>query len=613
MLDDVKLSPACRIDLPELIHTVIETHQVKEHEFYSDKLGWQLLRVTPYQTDAQQIAGVVLSVIDIDQIKRSQKTLIEKTEIANQAKTRFLSKMSHEIRTPLDAVIGLTYLLDSSPLPTEERQIVNNIKNAGESLMGMMNDMLDLSKIESGEMVLENQTFDLGVLLNELQTQIIGTHQDSAVEIIFTPLSEDVPLILTGDPVRLKQILLNLLHHALQCTSQGQVSLTVAYKPSEEGHIGLRFEVKDTGAGIPEDQIPFLFTPFSQEQSPNHTAVCGSGLGLALTKQLIEQMEGHLGVESTLGEGTCFRVELPFVIEVQTDDLIKAPSRQLELVLMTDNAQIEAYVKPVVERLEWQATVVKNGVGLIQEIKTREQTGQSLDCVLIHCQENDFSEVHTIHAWGKQMRMKQTPFALVVMTPFYQAQSSNELQVDSLITDQIDSSILFNAVNNAIVHHTQNYAFVLSGTTLDELIFHWLHGLNVLLVDDSDLNLDVCQRILERQGAQVFTCKNGQQAIDWLEQVTDPIDAILMDIQMPVMNGNEATRQIRANPKTANIPIIALTAGALINEREEALEAGVNDYLTKPLNPARMIRTIRIQVEQARAATLHVLPKPEAK
>ncbi|MGQ3052843.1 MAG: ATP-binding protein [Roseateles sp.] len=358
--------------------------------------------------------------------------------------------MSHEIRTPLNAVIGLAHLLQRTPLSAEQAPYVQNIQLSGKALLGIVNDVLDLSKIEAGEMGLERTTFSLRDVSSSLQALFEEQARNKGLDLIMTPQAT-LPDALQGDPTRLRQVLVNLLGNAVKFTERGQVSLIIQALAAPAGHCRLRFEVRDTGVGIAADVLPTLFAPFSQADASTTRRFGGTGLGLSITRHLVELMGGEVGVHSTPGQGSCFWVELPFEL-------------------------------------------------------------------------GDASQ---------------------------------------------------------LAHATQGH---MDGPRLQ--------GVRVLLVDDSDINLQVAGRLLELEGALVQPARDGAEALRWVQQRAD-FDIVLMDVQMPVMDGLEATRRIRAMPERARLPVVALTAGNTDTEHRRAREAGLQDILSKPIDPELLVQGVR--------------------
>ncbi len=398
-------------------------------------------------------AQLVGAFQDITERRRMDDLLREATaaaEAASEAKSGFLANMSHEIRTPLNAVIGLAHLLQRTPLSTEQAHYVQNIQLSGKSLLGIVNDVLDLSKIEAGEMGLERTTFSLRDVGSSLYALFEAQARNKGLILAMTP-DTTLPDALQGDPTRLRQVLVNLLGNAIKFTEHGQVALSIQALAAPAGHCRLRLEVRDTGVGIADDVLPMIFAPFSQADASTTRRFGGTGLGLSITKRLVELMGGQLGVQSTPGQGSCFWVELPFELGDATQ------------------------LAPAVQG----------------------------------------------HGDGPR-----------------------------------------------------------------------LQGVRVLLVDDSDINLQVAGRLLELEGAQVQPARDGAEALRWVQQHAD-FDIVLMDVQMPVMDGLEATRRIRAMPKRAGLPIVALTAGNTDTEHRRAREAGLQDILSKPIDPELLVQGVR--------------------
>jgi PAS domain S-box-containing protein len=420
------------------------------------------LFVTAIRSDEGEIRGYVCVGHDITQHNIDQRALhdaIVKAENANQAKSQFLANMSHEIRTPMNAVIGLSYLMRHTPLSGEQAGFLGKIQVASNSLLSIITNILDLSKIEANELLVESVVFSLSDLLRDVAA-VIAFHSEAKAIQFSMHAPSDLPEALTGDPTRLRQILINILSNAVRFTDVGGVQFTVSVQSREAGQATLCFEVADTGIGIAAEQQEKLFAPFAQADASITRRYGGTGLGLSIVKQLTKMLGGTVTLESVVGIGSTFTVILPFV-SAALDDLAAA------------------------------------------------------------------REPAVAHAQGA------------------------------------------------------------------------LFGIRALIVDDSDINREVAKRILELDGVQVSLAKDGQQALDLLRAAPDAFDVIFMDVQMPVIDGYEATRRIRRELGLASLPIIAVTASALSSERQRAEEAGMNDFICKPFDGQSLARSVLRHIRPA--------------
>lgn len=463
-----------------------------------------------------QLVGALQDITERRESEELLRAAMVAAEAASAAKSAFLSNMSHEIRTPLNAVIGVTHLLADSGLDEDQRYLVSKAQMAGRSLLDIVNDVLDLAKIEAGEMELDEVVFRPAQLLGELQA-LYGTQAQVKDLTLTVQGSTDLPAWLFGDITRLRQILTNLISNALKFTGKGGVSVLMSVVSRDDSRLLLRASVRDTGVGIEPETQARLFQPFIQADVSTTRHFGGTGLGLSIVRRLSLLMRGEVGLNSCAGQGSEFWVEVPMTV----------PSP--------------------------------------------EQVGSS------------------------DNGLPDTAFDGDPMT-------------GATLLRGVKTSTLIDAVNSSLVMPDGTNVLRAPSSQPGKRGAGELQDVQVLVVDDTDINLEIARRLLERQGAKVHTCNSGRKALEFLGQQGSDVDLVLMDVQMPQMDGLEVTRRIRSELGLTAMPIVALTAGALTEERKRALAAGMDDFLTKPLDPKDMVRIIRTQVGRQSALKASLPP-----
>ena len=567
-------------------------------------------------------AGIIGAVQDITDRHRYEEQLQqanEEAERANESKSQFLANMSHEIRTPLNALLGITDLMLAGALSEEQRQLMAKSKTAGRSLMAIVNNVLDLAKIESGQTQLVVGVVDVQGLLDEIHTLYSPQAQSKGLD-LQTAMAPDVPRYLKGDRDRLREVLVNLVGNAIKFTHEGQVRLQVQLsQEADAGEARVQWHVVDTGIGLTPEQLSRLFQPFVQADASTTRRYGGTGLGLAIVKRLSELMGGGPGVSSVPGQGSDFWVELPLTLpEPEEIARLERGRHALGLLVVSRSTDLRQQFGELVQQFGWHATAADGGAVLLELLDQRMLEGTGLPDVLIIDEVDDMAHAALVAAVlhlvkDSEMVILQTSQAAARMP----SQEALTTRGEAVLRLPLDASVLFNAVTDALARSGSAKRTAMEESLQFGSGLCWLDGVRILLVEDNDINMEIARRLLNEQGAQVHGCVNGRDAVDWISDPSHEVDLVLMDVQMPVMDGLEATRLMRADPRLQKLPILALTAGALEVERRRALDAGMFDFLTKPLEAEQLVRAIRHWVERFRGQLPAVrsqteLPPPTA-
>jgi CheY-like chemotaxis protein/HPt (histidine-containing phosphotransfer) domain-containing protein/two-component sensor histidine kinase len=451
-------------------------------------------------------------------------------------------------------------------------------------------------------MSLEDEPFNLPELVRDLGQMLAPQAVTKGIELV-VHCAPAIPRIVKGDASRLRQILTNLLGNSIKFTEAGNVELKVACTEQNSDRIRLRCTVQDTGIGIEPEAIERLFTPFTQADASTTRRFGGTGLGLSIARRFVELMGGEIGVTSVAKKGSTFWIEIPLRIAHDVDGTLS--TRGLRILIGDSSGESPARLVTMARALGWSPEVAATGEQLIEMMRHTQSHARS-DVLILALHLHDMDAHQLIARLEKECAHGELPPVIVVAELMQSYLEHEQLMraTDVLLVQPLTSSALFNAVNAAVSKEPDSLERVLQSTNFDELSAQWLSGVRVLVVDDSDINLEVAQRILERQGATVSTCSDGLAALEHIRAHPHLLDIVLMDVQMPVLDGNEATRRIRNELQLNLLPIVALTAGALVGERQRALEAGMNDFISKPFDPQVLIRKVRRLVEGARGAPI---------
>ncbi|MDM8545069.1 PAS domain S-box protein [Candidatus Venteria ishoeyi] len=533
---------------------------------------------------------------DITERRKAEKALLEAKEAAEQAsrvKSEFLANMSHEIRTPLNAVTGMAYLLQQTSLGDKQEAYVDSIQRAMNHVISLINDLLDFSKMEAGKLELESVSFELNQILDKLYDFVVPMAEHKSLEVLFK-VSAAVPYALIGDPTRLGQILINLAGNAVKFCDTGEVVIAIAVERREDNSVLLRFSVCDTGIGMSKSQLERLFEAFQQGDSSTTRRYGGTGLGLAISRYLVEQMNGEIGVESVLGEGSEFHFTV--LLDVQPGaqpNLFKVPKklRSTHFLVVDDNSTSREIIKEILHTLEFKCTTVASGREAIAELKRSYHVEQQCyDIILLDWQMPEMDGIETAKRINTDPMLPEPPKILMI-SAFAEAQVMPQAQqagISAYLHKPINPATLFNSIMRLLDQDVAKARQYKPSPEPSLPRFKTSTG-HILVVEDQPINRQIASEILEHNGFTVETTENGKLAVQRLQRDPKSINLILMDVQMPVMDGYEATRRIRHLPGCAEIPIIAMTAHAIREEREKCHEAGMNSHVSKPVDVNQLL------------------------
>ena len=519
-------------------------------------------------------------------------------EAANLAKGEFLANMSHEIRTPMSAILGLSHLAMQSGLTPRQQNYVQKVHASAESLLGIINDILDFSKIEAGKLDIESIDFNLADVMDNLANVVGLKAEEKDLELVFDEPPE-LPVALVGDPSRLRQVLLNLCNNAVKFTERGDVVLAIEVLERDATQVRLRFAVRDTGVGMSPEQSERLFQAFSQADASTSRRYGGTGLGLAISRQLVRLMGGEIGVSSELGRGSEFHFSLRFGLQARAPLLAPVPGPHglatRRALVIDDNGIARALLAEMLASLGVHADMASSGAEALHQVALADERRSPYDLLLLDWKMPGMDGIECAERLARLPLQHRPMPAVVMLTGFSRDEVLQRVQdrglvFADLLTKPVTPSALFDGCCKAL-----GMAPVVAGhgtRRQGRLSDHRaaLQDARILLVEDNAINREVALELLSRAGVRVRVAGDGREALEMLAR--EPFDGVLMDCQMPVLDGFAATREIRRQPQLRDLPVIAMTANAMVGDREKVLAAGMNDHIAKPIVIDEMFATL---------------------
>ncbi|KJU86471.1 multi-sensor hybrid histidine kinase [Candidatus Magnetobacterium bavaricum] len=557
-------------------------------------ISWHLDKIYDSNGILVSFMGAGEDITQRRMIETQLMIAMREADSANSAKSEFLANMSHEIRTPLNGIVGLGRLMLQTDISAKQRDYLNKIQSSSSSLLVLINDLLDLSKIEAGKLELEIIDFDLNSVLDNIVTMLTMRAEEKAVEIMLS-VARDVPFLLCGDPLRITQVMTNLLSNAIKFTANGEIIVAVKVSEIDDKEVTLSFSVKDTGTGIKPDVIPNLFKPFSQGDSSTTRKYGGTGLGLSICKKLVELMGGVISVKSEYGKGSefTFTLRIGYRQPPKTSYLLPPDLIGMRVMVVDDNTSAREILKDILEGFTMDVTTVDRGMAAIEQLRCTSETPteQQYRLLLMDMKMPGMDGLETARHIQIDAKIPNQPVIIMVTAHGNDdlRQKARAMGIRFFLTKPVKKSTLFNSILEAFGKEAGLQAKRSENGKSEFRKLSSIRGARILLVEDHYINQQVAFEVLTEAGFVVEIANNGLEAV---KMATNGYNVVLMDIQMPEMDGIEATRRIREGFTKEELPIIAMTAHVLEEERTKCYAAGMNDHVSKPIDITELCQTL---------------------